>query len=118
MNKTQAKLTIDYLIYSYNQRHLTTIQQRIIDGIWDDKTYLVMAGEYSYTEGHIADTACLLFKNLSHATGRPINRSNIQAVIEFYQPVEGEQLIGLRDVLRDIVGRLERIEKLFQQNSP
>lgn len=118
MNKTQAKLTIDYLIYSCNQRHLTTIQQRIIDGIWDDKTYLVMAGEYSYTEGHIADTACLLFKTLSRVTGRPINRSNIQAVIEFYQPVEEEQLIGVRDVLMDILGRLDRIEKLFQQNSP
>ena len=118
MNKTQANLTIDYLIYSYNQHHLTTIQQRIIDGIWDDKTYLVIAGEYNYTEGHIADTACLLFKTLSRVTGRHINRSNIQSVIEFYPSADGEQLIGVRDVLMDIVGRLERIEKLFQQKSP
>lgn len=73
---------IDQLILSQTGKHLNRIEQAIIEGAWQGKTYTKIASQYKYSESRVRDIGYQLWRILSEKLGEDINKLNFRPTIE------------------------------------
>ena len=73
---------VDKEVYHHTQKHLNDLQQAIVTQVWQRQKYLEIADEYGCTEGHVKDTASLLWKLLSAAWDKKVTKNNFRSLIK------------------------------------
>lgn len=110
----------DSLVVTATGKHLSDLQRRILEDVWQRQTYSEIARRLRYTEGHIKDVASQLWRVLSQALDERVTKSNSRSVLERYWQDDSARLelvapIGeLQDVIPGFVGRDAAIAHLNQ----
>jgi AAA+ ATPase superfamily predicted ATPase len=73
---------VDNLVFTKTDKHLDDLQKKIIEELFNGKTYKQIANIYDYDEGYIGDESRNLFKLLSESLGEDINKSNFCWTLE------------------------------------
>jgi DNA-binding CsgD family transcriptional regulator len=82
MTVTEILQFVDNLVFTKTDKHLDDLQKKIIEELFQGKTYRQIANIYDYDEGYIGDESRNLFKLLSEGLGEDINKSNFCWTIE------------------------------------
>ncbi len=82
MTVTEILQFVDNLVFTKTDKHLDDLQKRIIEELFQGKTYKQIANIYDYDEGYIGDESRNLFKILSQVLGEDINKSNFCWTLE------------------------------------
>ncbi|MTJ09781.1 NB-ARC domain-containing protein [Anabaena sp. UHCC 0204] len=82
MTVTEILQFVDNLVFTKTDKHLDDLQQKIIEELFNGKTYKQIANIYDYDEGYIGDESRNLFKILSEGLGEDINKSNFCWTLE------------------------------------
>jgi hypothetical protein len=82
MTVTEILQFVDNLVFNKTDKHLDDLQKKIIEELFQGKTYRQIANIYDYDEGYIGDESRNLFKLLSEILGQDINKSNFCWTIE------------------------------------
>ncbi|QJB46090.1 AAA family ATPase [Dolichospermum flos-aquae] len=82
MTVTEILRFVDNLVFTKTDKHLDDLQKKIIEELFNGKTYRQIANIYDYDEGYIGDESRNLFKLLSEILGQDINKSNFCWTIE------------------------------------
>ncbi|MBS9387405.1 MAG: AAA family ATPase [Dolichospermum sp. WA123] len=82
MTVTEILQFVDNLVFNKTDKHLDDLQKKIIEELFQGKTYKQIANIYDYDEGYIGDESRNLFKLLSESLGEDINKSNFCWTIE------------------------------------
>jgi hypothetical protein len=82
MTVTEILQFVDNLVFTKTDKHLDDLQKKIIEELFQGKTYRQIANIYDYDEGYIGDECRKLFKILSEQLGENINKSNFCWTIE------------------------------------
>jgi hypothetical protein len=82
MNVTEMLQFVDHLVFTQTDKHLDDLQKKIIEELFQGKTYKQIANIYDYDEGYIGDESRKLFKMLSDGLGQEVNKSNFCWTIE------------------------------------
>jgi len=82
MNVTEMLQFVDHLVFTQTDKHLDDLQKKIIQELFNGKTYRQIARIYDYDEGYIGDESRKLFKMLSDGLGQEVNKSNFCWTIE------------------------------------
>ena len=82
MAVTEILQFVDNLVFTKTDKHLDDLQRKIIEELFNGKTYRQIANIYDYDEGYIGDESRNLFKLLSEGLGEDINKSNFCWTIE------------------------------------
>ncbi len=72
----------DHLVFQATGKHLTTLQKKVLQGIWQDQDFPHIAKKLHLEQQHIRNTASKLYKILSHTLNEKINKSNLKAAFE------------------------------------
>ena len=72
----------DELIFANTGKYLDGLQQSIVLAAWQGEKYAKIAEKFDCTEGHVKDVASELWKLLSKALGKNVNKSNFKAILE------------------------------------
>jgi hypothetical protein len=100
MNVTEILQFADNLVFSETKKHLDDLQQIVIKGVWEDKTYETIAEECNRSENHVRDVGYKLLRTLSNSLGEDINKRNFRATFErvinsFNHPKSSQQVVGI-----------------------
>ena len=82
MTVTEFLQFVDNLVFSQTDKHLDDIQQKIIEGLFQGKSYKQIAENYGYDEGYIGDLSRKLFKIVSEQLKQDINKHNFCWTVE------------------------------------
>ena len=82
MTVTEILQFVDNLVFTKTDKHLDDLQKKIIEELFQGRTYKQIANMYDYDEGYIGDESRNLFKILSEILGQNINKSNFCWTIE------------------------------------
>ncbi|MTJ48139.1 NB-ARC domain-containing protein [Dolichospermum sp. UHCC 0259] len=82
MTVTEILQFVDNLVFNKTDKHLDDLQKKIIEELFQGKTYRQIANIYDYDEGYIGDESRNLFKLLSEILGQDINKSNFCWTLE------------------------------------
>ncbi|MFB2833138.1 NB-ARC domain-containing protein [Aerosakkonemataceae cyanobacterium BLCC-F167] len=82
MTITEVLQFADRLVFTQTGKHLDDIQETVIKGVWQGKTYSVMADECNHSESRVRDVGYKLWQILSEQLGEDVNKSNFCATIE------------------------------------
>jgi AAA+ ATPase superfamily predicted ATPase len=82
MTVTEILQFVDNLVFTKTDKHLDDLQKKIIEELFNGKTYKQIANIYDYDEGYIGDESRNLFKLLSESLGEDINKSNFCWTLE------------------------------------
>ena len=82
MTVTEILQFVDNLVFTKTDKHLDDLQRKIIEELFNGKTYRQIANIYDYDEGYIGDESRNLFKMLSESLGQNVNKSNFCWTIE------------------------------------
>ncbi|MDB9437017.1 ATP-binding protein [Dolichospermum lemmermannii CS-548] len=82
MTVTEILQFVDNLVFTKTDKHLDDLQKKIIEELFQGKTYRQIANIYDYDEGYIGDESRNLFKLLSEILGQDINKSNFCWTLE------------------------------------
>lgn len=72
----------DALVFAKRGKHLDDLQNAVLHGAWKGQTYIQIAEESGYSDGHLRDVASKLWRILSELLGEDINKSNFCSTIE------------------------------------
>ncbi|MEG5032198.1 NB-ARC domain-containing protein [Microcoleus sp. AT3-D2] len=75
----------DNLVFAKTGKHLADVQETVLRGVWQGKTYIQIAEESGYSEGYTRDVTSKLLKVLSKLLREDINKSNFRSTMERYQ---------------------------------
>ncbi|MFM7364662.1 MAG: NB-ARC domain-containing protein [Cuspidothrix sp.] len=82
MNVTEILQFVDNLVFTKTDKHLDDLQKKIIEELFQGRTYKQIANMYDYDEGYIGDESRNLFKILSEILEEDINKSNFCWTLE------------------------------------
>ncbi|MEM1169831.1 MAG: ATP-binding protein [Cyanobacteria bacterium P01_H01_bin.35] len=82
MTITEVLEFADRLVFAHRGKHLDDIQETVIKGVWQGKTYENIAQECNRSESRIRDVGYQLWKTFSESLGEDINKSNFCSTIE------------------------------------
>ena len=82
MDVTKILQSADELVFTQTGKHLDNIQERIIKGVWEDKTYDEMARDCDKSESHVRNIGYKLWQILSKALGEDIKKTNFLSTFE------------------------------------
>ncbi|MGB3513758.1 MAG: ATP-binding protein [Microcoleaceae cyanobacterium] len=82
MTITEVLQFADRLVFAHRGKHLDDIQETVIKGVWQGKTYENIAQECNRSESRIRDVGYQLWKTFSESLGEDINKSNFCSSIE------------------------------------
>lgn len=82
MTVTEILQFVDNLVFTKTDKHLDDLQKKIIEELFQGRTYKQIANMYDYDEGYIGDESRNLFKILSEILGEDINKSNFCWTLE------------------------------------
>jgi len=85
MTITEVLQFADRLVFAHRGKHLDDIQETVIKGVWQGKTYENIAQECNRSESRIRDVGYQLWKTFSESLGEDINKSNFCSSIERLQ---------------------------------
>ncbi len=75
----------DRLVLAKTGKHLNSLQQAVLTGVWQSRKYREIAHEYRCSEANIKKAAKHLWYLLSEELGEKVNKSNFRATMERYQ---------------------------------
>jgi formylglycine-generating enzyme required for sulfatase activity len=81
-NITNPIEVADNLVFSQTEKHLTEVEQLIIQETISNKTYEQIAASSNYSTQELRDVAGKLWKILSTALGAKVNKTNFKNVIQ------------------------------------
>ena len=73
---------VDEVLSAKTGKHLNDLQRKIIEGILNRKKYSDIADTYGCTAGHAKDVAYKLLHMLSDAFDEPVDKGNLESVLE------------------------------------
>lgn len=76
MNVTEVLQLADRLVFEHTGKHLDDLQETLIKGVWQGKTYNVIADECNHSESRVRDVGYKLWHILSDQLGEAVNKSN------------------------------------------
>jgi hypothetical protein len=82
MDVQEALQLADELVLKHTGKHLDSLQQGVLRGVWQRQKYGKIAQEYQCSEGHVKDVASQLWRVFSEALGEEINKSNFRSALE------------------------------------
>ncbi len=75
----------DNLFFAKTGKHLADLEETILRGVWQGKTYIQIAEESGYSQGYTRDVASKIFKILSKLLREDVNKSNFRSTMERYE---------------------------------
>lgn len=82
MTITEVLQFADHLVFTQTGKHLDDLQETVIKGVWQGKTYSVIADECNHSESRVRDVGYKLWQILSEQLGEDINKSNFHCTFE------------------------------------
>lgn len=82
MTITEVLDLVDRLVKNQRGKHLNDLEKKVIQGLWEHKTYHQIATQYGYDENYIGDVSRRLFRQLSEELSQDIKKSNFCWTIE------------------------------------
>ncbi|NES07114.1 MAG: ATPase [Okeania sp. SIO2F4] len=82
MNVEEVLKLADELVFVKTGKHLNSLQQDILKGVWNSQKYAEIANNCNCTETHVKKVASDLWKTLSETLGERLNKSNLKATLE------------------------------------
>ena len=67
----------DNQVFEHQGQHLNDLQRAILEGTLQGRTYADIAKEHQHSEKYIKDSASKLWKSLSQAVGKKVNKFNV-----------------------------------------
>jgi hypothetical protein len=95
MNITEVLQFADTLIFDETGQHLDDIQQAVIKGVWEGKTYEKIGEESNRSEGRVRDVGYKLWQLLSEQLGEDVNKANFRSTVERLR-TNSPQIINVR----------------------
>ncbi|PSB53398.1 ATPase [filamentous cyanobacterium Phorm 6] len=74
----------DNLVFAKTGKHLADLEETVLRGVWQGKTYIQIAEESGYSEGYARDVTSKLLKVLSKLLREDINKSNFRSTMKRY----------------------------------
>jgi DNA-binding MarR family transcriptional regulator len=75
------KLTDD-LVFTKTGKHLSSLQETILTGVWSSQKYGEIAATCNCTEEHVKKVASEIWQLLSEALGESVNKSNFKSTLK------------------------------------
>jgi hypothetical protein len=75
---------LNSLLLRSRQRELTTPEQLVISGIWNDTPYRQIGVNSNYEYATIRNTSSRLLKDISEALGQPVSKKNCKSILIAY----------------------------------
>ena len=97
MPVTEVLQFADRLVFSQTGKHLDDIQEAVVKGVWQGKTYSEIADVCNRSESRIRDIGYKLWEILSQQLGEDINKSNFRATFERLK-VNSSQIININTI--------------------
>lgn len=69
----------DQVVFEKTGKHLSSVQEAILMGVWDSQKYNDIANQYNCTEPHVRKTASELWQVISEEVGEVVNKSNLRS---------------------------------------
>jgi hypothetical protein len=82
MDGKKALRAIEQFLEREKQPKLKDVQQILLLGVWERKSYDKIAEELGYDSGYIRQVASGLWKHLSELTGEKISKSNLRSIVQ------------------------------------
>ncbi|MEG3983580.1 hypothetical protein QUA08_22730 [Microcoleus sp. T3B2] len=73
---------VDGLIFEKTGKHLNTLQQLVLQGMYDGKTYEAIARDTRYTTKYVREVGYKLLKSLSVVMDEEMQKGNLKAAID------------------------------------
>ncbi|TAG62376.1 MAG: hypothetical protein EAZ25_27990, partial [Oscillatoriales cyanobacterium] len=73
---------VDRLIFEKTGKHLNTLQQLVLQGMYDGKTYETIARDTRYTTKYVREVGYKLLKTLSAVMDEEMQKGNLKAAID------------------------------------
>jgi HEAT repeat protein len=83
MEFENAQKAVDKRVYEREKRHLSDVENFVLQGVWNGLSYEEMHNESPYSLNYLIRTVGpALWKTLSDTFGEKVNKSNLRAVIQ------------------------------------
>lgn len=73
---------VDRLIFEKTGKHLNTLQQLVLQGMYDGKTYETIARDTRYTTKYVREVGYKLLKSLSVVMDEEMQKGNLKAALD------------------------------------
>jgi len=81
LNIEQIIEIADNQVFEHQGQHLNDLQRAILEGTLQGRTYADIAKEHQHSEKYIKDSASKLWKSLSQAVGKKVNKFNVKSTL-------------------------------------
>ncbi|MFM6012983.1 MAG: ATP-binding protein, partial [Dolichospermum sp.] len=81
LNIEQIIEIADNQVFEHQGQHLNDLQRAILEGTLQGRTYADIAKEHQHSEKYIKDSASKLWKSLSQAVGKKVNKFNVKSIL-------------------------------------
>jgi len=75
---------VDELVLAKTGKHLNSLQQAVLAGVWDSQKYREIADRYYCSEANVKKVAGHLLKLVEQELGEKVNKLNFRAAMERY----------------------------------
>ncbi len=82
MNIAEVLQVADRLVFEKTGKHLDDLQQVVIQGVWQGKSYSQIGEECHRSESRVRDVGYRLWQILSEQLGEDVNKNNFRSTIE------------------------------------
>lgn len=82
MTVTEILQLADELIYAKQGKHLDDLQESILKGLWEDRTYQEIAEECNRSESRVRNVAAKLLQLLSEELGENLEKANFRSTFK------------------------------------
>lgn len=71
----------DQVVFEKTGKHLSSLQEAILMGVWSSQKYGDIANQYNCTEPHVRKAASELWQVISEEVGEVVNKSNFRSTL-------------------------------------
>ncbi|GAB4386648.1 MAG: NB-ARC domain-containing protein [Elainellaceae cyanobacterium] len=92
MEFEEALQVADSALFTYTDRHLSDVEAIILQGSWQNLTYEKIAEAAGYSPAYLKQgVGPQLWKQLSHALGEPVSKTNFRSALERQGQTAGDR---------------------------
>ncbi|MFM6098214.1 MAG: ATP-binding protein, partial [Dolichospermum sp.] len=84
LNIEQIIEIADNQVFEHQGQHLNDLRRAILEGTLQGRSYADIATEQHHSEKYIKDSASKLWKSLSQAVGKKVNKFNVKSTLSRY----------------------------------
>jgi hypothetical protein len=81
MDMTEVLQIADNLVFAETGKHLDDLQETVIKGVWEGKTYDTIADNSHCSESHVRNIGYKLWRIFSNHLDQDINKSNFRSTL-------------------------------------